>query len=472
MRKTKIVCTIGPSSESKEMLGKLIDAGMNVARLNFSHGDHKEHLNRINNIREVSREKGKFIGIMLDTKGPEIRVGNMENGCVAFEKGDIVKIVKEEVMGNHERFQITCKELFDDVKAGNYLLIDDGKIRLTIIEVKPGELTCRVENHGNIKSKKGVNVPNVILSMPFLSKQDIDDLEFGMENGIDMIAASFVRRASDVLDLRKVLANFGWYNVEIIAKIESEEGFRNIDSILEVSDGVMVARGDLGVDVSLQLVPIYQKKLIARANELGKPVITATHMLESMMNNPRPTRAEASDVANAVLDGSDAIMLSGETAAGEYPIEAVTTMATIAEATEEIISHRELLNKAISSSQGTKNDAIGIAVSEACLTLKNVAAVFAFTETGGTAKRICKFRPAAPIIALTNSIETCRRLSYYWGVTPIIVKSVNDMTKADDMANYAAQQMGIKPESTVIITSGWKMAHGQTNTMRIVEITY
>jgi pyruvate kinase len=472
MRKTKIVCTIGPASESREMIASLIDAGMNVARLNFSHGDYEEHAKRIKLIREVSARKRKYVGIMLDTKGPEIRLGNFKDGSAYFAKGSTVKITKEEVLGDQEKFHIVSPSLFVDAKVGDYLLIDDGKMRLTIIDKEDGDLICRVENNGILKSRKGVNVPSVKLSIPFLSKRDVQDLEFGVKNGVDIIAASFVRKAEDILELRKVLAELGQYDTEIVAKIENQEAFENIDSILEVTDGIMVARGDLGVDISLQLVPIYQKKLIARANEIGRPVITATHMLESMMYNPRPTRAEASDVANAILDGSDAIMLSGETAAGEYPIEAVTTMATIAEATEHIVSHRDLLNKAIASSMGTKNDAIGIAVSETALTLKNVSAVFAFTETGGTAKRICKFRPAAPIVAITNSVKTARKLSYYWGVTSIIAKDVDDVTKYDEIANYAAKQLGIKAGSTVIITSGWKMQHGLTNTMRIVEVEY
>lgn len=472
MRKTKIVCTIGPASESREMIESLIAAGMNVARLNFSHGDYEEHLKRIKLIREVAAMKRKYVGIMLDTKGPEIRVGTFKDGSAYFTKGSTVKIVKDDVLGDQEKFTITCPPLFTDAKIGDYLLIDDGKMRLTIIERQGTDLICRVENNGIIRSRKGVNVPSINLSIPFLSKKDIEDLEFGAKNGVDIIAASFVRKAEDILELREVLARYGEYDAEIVAKIENQESFENIDSILEVTDGIMVARGDLGVDISLQLVPIYQKKLIARANEAGRPVITATHMLESMMFNPRPTRAEASDVANAILDGSDAIMLSGETAAGEYPIEAVTTMATIAEATEQIISHRDLLNKAISSSMGTKNDAIGIAVSESTLTLKNVSAVFAFTETGGTAKRICKFRPAAPIVAITNSVKTASKLSYYWGVTPVFAKGVDDVTKYDEIANYAAKQLGIKSGSTVIITSGWKMQHGLTNTMRIVEVDY
>ncbi|MEI7667766.1 MAG: pyruvate kinase, partial [Erysipelotrichaceae bacterium] len=319
IRKTKIICTVGPASESAEMLEKLAIAGMNIVRLNFSHGDQQTHGNRIELIRKLSQEKGFNLAIMLDTKGPEIRCGEMENDCLNFVTGDIVKVVREVVLGNNERFHIDCVEMYNDVKPGNIILIDDGKMKLTIIEVNPGVLTCKVENSGVIKTKKGVNVPNVTLSMPFISDKDDSDLRFGCKMDVDFIAASFVRRAQDVTSIKKILKEEGKPKIQVIAKIENQEGYDNLNSILEVADGVMVARGDLGVEVSTQLVPIYQKKIIKRANEVGKPVITATHMLESMTANPRPTRAEASDVANAVLDGSDAIMLSGETAAGEYP---------------------------------------------------------------------------------------------------------------------------------------------------------
>ncbi|MFH0993140.1 MAG: pyruvate kinase, partial [bacterium] len=387
-----------------------------------------------------------------------------------FKKGDLVTVVSEEILGNHDRFHIACPQLFDDIKAGDYLLIDDGKIRFDVLETTPTAMKCQVANSGPIKSRKGVNVPNVILSMPFLSAKDRDDILFSVTNGVDMIAASFVRRPEDILAIRAILKEIDKEDVEMIAKIENQEGVDNLDAILAVSDGVMVARGDLGVEVSTALVPIYQKKIIQRANEAGKPVITATHMLESMMTNPRPTRAEASDVANAILDGSDAIMLSGESAAGEYPVEAVQTMDTIAKAIEEIMPYDERLAKSIKTSQKTINDAIGIAVAQTALTLPKAEVIVAFTETGGTAKRICKFRPSVPIIAITDSIHTCRKLSYYWGVWATLRSDVTDFEHFDRLANDVAKDFGFKPGAQIIITTGWGQKHGSTNTMRIIDI--
>lgn len=461
---------MGPSIDSEEMIEKMIEAGMNVARLNFSHGNYEEHGKRIEMIRNVAAKMHRNIGIIADTKGPEIRTGAFEDGKVAFTKGDIVKVVREEVLGNHERFHIACPELFDDIKTGDYLLIDDGKMRLDVVDVKEGELTCQIRNSGVIKTKKGVNVPNVKLSMPFISAKDREDLTWAAQHGCDFVAASFTRRADDVLAIREILHAAGRDDMEIISKIENQEGYDNIDSILAVADGIMVARGDLGVEVSTELVPIYQKKLIQKANEAGKPVITATHMLETMMTNPRPTRAEASDVANAILDGTDAIMLSGESAAGEYPVEAVMTMVKIAKAIEDIIPYEDKLQKSIKSSQRTINDAIGIAVSQTAMDLPNVKVVIAFTETGGTAKRICKFRPNVPIIAVTNNEATCRRLTYYWGVFSTIRSGVTDVTMFNQVAQEVAKDFGFQPGDTIIITSGWGQKHGTTNNMRIIEI--
>jgi pyruvate kinase len=469
-RKTKIVCTIGPVSESAEMIGKLIDAGMNVARLNFSHADHDEHLRRIKTIRQVAKEKDRFVGVLADTKGPEIRTGEFENGKQTFSKGDIVELWKEEIIGNKEKFHIQCKELFDDIRVDDYILIDDGKMKLTVIETSKDIIKCVVNNSGVIKSRKGVNVPNVKLSMPFISQKDYEDIVFVAKEKVDMIALSFVRRKEDVLEVREILKSVGANDIELISKIENQEGVDNLRSILEVSDGVMVARGDLGVEVSTSLVPIYQKRIITIANEMGKPVITATHMLESMMASPRPTRAEASDVANAILDGSDAIMLSGETAAGEYPIEAVLTMDTIAKAIEDSIPYEDRLRKAILHSQQNINDAIGIAVSQTAQALPKAEIIVAFTETGGTAKRICKFRPSVPIIAVTDNIETCQKLTYYWGVHAALRNNVTDYALYDRVAIDVCKAYGFRSGTTIIMTSGWAQKHGSTNTMRIIEI--
>lgn len=470
IRKTKIVCTLGPASESPEMIQKLAEAGMNIVRLNFSHGDHAEQGARMDRVREVSDISGYNLAILLDTKGPEIRCGVMENGGVEFIKGETVKVVSKDVEGNHDRFQVIVPELFDDVQVNDYLLIDDGKMRLTIIEVNKGELTCRIENSGIIKSRKGVNVPNVRLSMPFISEKDEKDLRFGCQKDVDYIAASFVRRAKDVLEIRKILVDEGKPKIQIIAKIENQEGYDNLDAILEVADGVMVARGDLGVEVSTALVPIYQKSIIKRANELGKPVITATHMLESMMSNPRPTRAEANDVANAVLDGSDAIMLSGETAAGEYPLEAVQTMNTIALTMEDIIPYRDRLGLSIKTSRHTIQDAIGISVADAALQLENVKAIVAFTQGGSTARRISKFRPSVPIFAVTFTKSVQRKLETYWGVIPILSDIQNQMTNDDELAQIIARDRGLVTGDYVIITAGYPTGEGTANMMKIVEI--
>ena len=454
-RKTKIICTIGPASESKEMMTKLVENGI-----------FEEHGNRIRNIREVVKETGKNIAILLDTKGPEVRLGEFENGVETYEKGDMVTIVREKILGTHEKFHIQCPEIFDDVEVGGTILIDDGKMRLTILEKREGELKCRIENPGQLKSKKGCNLPGVKLSMPFISPKDDADIRFGCQMGVDYIAASFTRRKEDILAIRKILREEGKPDIQIIPKIENQEGFDNLEEILEVADGVMVARGDLGVDVSFELVPIYQKKIIKTANAMGKPVVTATHMLESMQGNPRPTRAEASDVANAVLDGTDAIMLSGESAAGLYPIEAVQTMDRIAKAMEPTIPFRDRLKASIKTSQRTKNDAIAISVADTAMAL-DVAAVIAFTQSGTTARRISKFRPEAPVIAVTFDEKTQRSLAMNWGVTTVLSEVANNQC---ELARAIAKEMGIKVGETIIIVAGYPVGNGATNTMKIIEV--
>lgn len=471
MRRTKIICTIGPASDNEEMLGKLADAGMNMARLNFSHGTHEEHLKKIKLVKQLNAKRGLHIGIMMDTKGPEIRVGKMENDRVEFEKGEYVKVVREDVEGNKERFHINCPELYDDISVGDKLLVNDGKLTMTVTDKDEEGFMVQIYNSGPIMTRKGVNVPNVKLSMPFVSEKDDSDIRFGAQNGVDFVAASFVRRAEDVKAIRQILHEEGHDEIEIIAKIENQEGYDNLVSILEVSDGVMVARGDLGVEVSLQLVPFYQKKIINVANQMGKPVITATHMLESMVSNPRPTRAEASDVANAIFDGTDCIMLSAESASGEYPVEAVQTMAMIAQESEKQYNYRRYLDKAIDDSNRSMSDAIGISVAESCLTMKNVSAIMAFTETGGTPKRLMKYKPVAPIIAATNSLSTCRKMSLYSNVYPAYAPNIIDSDLYDITAQQVAKQMHLPVGSTYIITAGWHAGHGNTNTMRFAEVT-
>lgn len=468
-KKTKIVCTIGPASESKEVLTKLVNEGMNIARLNFSHGSYEEHGNRIKLIREVSKETGKPIGIMLDTKGPEIRLGDFENGGCEFKEGDIVRIVKEEVLGNHERFTIRCPEVFNDVKAGDHILMDDGKMKVTIQEVSEGEMTVRVENPHFLKSRKGCNLPGIILSMPFISEKDEADIRFGCRQDIDYIAASFTRRKEDVLNLRKILIDEKKDAIQIIPKIENQEGFDNLREILDVSDGVMVARGDLGVDVSLELVPIYQKRIIRVANELGKPVITATHMLESMQTNPRPTRAEASDVANAIMDGTDGIMLSGESAAGNYPVEAVQTMHKIAVAIEPMIDYKKRLKDAVSSSERSLNDAIGISAADTALAI-DIKCIIAFTQSGTTARRISRFRPVAPIIGVCFDEVTQRAMLPIFGVDPYVSDIQNTKENDIDLARNIALMKGYKHGDYAIVVAGYPVGQGSTNMMRIIQL--
>jgi len=471
MRRTKIVCTIGPASSTEEMMTKLAKAGMNVARLNFSHGDHAGHLANIKRIRNINEKNDWHIGIMLDTKGPEIRVGRMANDAVTFTTGDHVIVTNEDVEGTHERFHIDCPELYRDVHADDRILINDGKITIKVLKTDgQGKLECEVVNSGPIGTRKGVNVPNVKLSMPFISKKDDDDLRFGAHNNIDFVAASFVRRPEDVLAIRKILEEEGHPEIEIIAKIENQEGYDNLAKILEVADGVMVARGDLGVEVSFRLVPIYQKHIIKVANKMGKPVITATHMLESMVANPRPTRAEASDVANAVFDGTDCVMLSAETAAGQYPVEAVQTMASIAEECEKNFPYARYLEEAIDNTDRSMSDAIGISVAESCLTMQNISAIMAFTETGGTPKRLSKYKPCAPIIAATNSLKTCQHMSIYSDVIPVYAPNITEADLYDATAHRVSMEMGLPVGSTYIITAGWHSGHGNTNTMRFAVV--
>lgn len=469
-KKTKVVCTIGPASENPETIEGLARAGMNIVRLNFSHGNHEEHLKRIEMVREVSDRTGINLGVMLDTKGPEIRCGAFKNDVEEYTKGEIVYVTKAEILGTHERFHIQCPELFNDVVPGNYILINDGKMKLTVLENDGNELKCRIEVSGPISTRKGCNVPGVKLSMPFISEKDESDIRFGCKNDVDFIAASFVRRAEDVDQIRKILFEEGKPTIQIIAKIENQEGYDNLESILDAADGVMVARGDLGVEIEPQLVPIYQKQIIKMANKVGKPVITATHMLDSMTANPRCTRAEASDVANAVLDGSDGVMLSAESASGEYPIEACKMMATIAEAAEQIIPYRERLDISKQSSKRTVQDAIGISVSDATLTLENVAAIVAFTQGGTTARRISKFRPCVPILAVTFTKDTQRKLESYWGVTPILSDIQNDLTNDDELASTLAKGYGVKPGQLIILTAGYPTGEGSANMMKIIEV--
>ena len=472
MKKTKIVCTIGPASESVDYLVKMIDAGMNVARLNFSHGDFEEHGARIKNIREASRITGKMVALLLDTKGPEIRTHNMKEGKVVFSTGDVVRVAMNEVEGTQEKFSVTYAELINDVNPGSHILLDDGLIDLLVtdIDMDNQEIVTTVQNAGTLKNKKGVNVPGVSVNLPGITEKDAADIRFGLSQDIDFIAASFVRRATDVLEITQILEEENMTHVKIIPKIENQEGVDNIDEILKVSDGLMVARGDLGVEIPTEEVPIVQKDLIRKCNALGKPVITATQMLDSMQNNPRPTRAEASDVANAIFDGTDAIMLSGETAAGDYPVEAVQTMARIAVRTEEALVNQDSFTlKAYD--QGDMTEAIGQSVGHTARNL-NIDTIVAATESGHTAQMISKYRPKSTIVAVTFSERTMRGLALSWGVYPTVSEKPES---TDDMFNLAtgiAQDKGYAKEGDlIIITAGVPVGErGTTNLMKIQMI--
>lgn len=469
-KKTKVVCTIGPASENVETLTKLAQAGMNIARLNFSHGSHEEHLARIKMVRQVAEATGINLGIALDTKGPEIRLGNFVNDTEEYQIGEIVYIEKAECEGTHERFHIQVPELFDDLASGNEILINDGKMRLTVLENDGNELKCRVEVAGPISSHKGCNVPGVKLSMPFLSEKDEADIRFGCQNNVDFIFASFTRRPADINAIRKICIEEGKPHINIIAKIENQEGYDNVSEILDVADGVMVARGDLGVEIPTMLVPVYQKHIIRQANIVGKPVITATHMLDSMTHNPRCTRAEASDVCNAVLDGTDGVMLSAESAAGDYPVESCETMSQIAEEAEKILPYRDRLDWLKTTSNKTVQDAVSIAISDATLTLDNIGAIVAFTQGGTTARRISKFRPNVPILAVTFTKDTQRKLESYWGVIPLFSDVQNTMTNDDDLASLFAKDYGVKKGQLIIISAGYPTGEGSANMMKIVEV--
>ena len=469
MRKTKIVCTIGPASESEEMLEKLMNAGMNVARLNFSHGSHEEHKARIDTIRKVAKRLNKTIGLLLDTKGPEIRTHNMKDGLIVLEKGKEVIVSMNEVEGTPEKFSVTYENLINDVNIGSYILLDDGLVELQVKEINKdkGEVKCDILNTGELKNKKGVNLPGVKVNLPGITDKDADDIRFGIKENVDFIAASFVRRPSDVLDIRQILEEEK-AEITIFPKIENQEGIDNIEEILEVSDGLMVARGDMGVEIPPESVPMVQKDLIRKCNKLGKPVITATQMLDSMQRNPRATRAEASDVANAIYDGTDAVMLSGETAAGQYPEEAVKTMRNIAVSAEAAQDYKKLLSDRTKLVETSLVNAIGVSVAHTALNL-NVKAIVAATESGSTARTISKYRPHSDIIAVTPSEKTARQCAIVWGVNPVVKEGRKTTDALLNNAVATAVETGrVSNGDLIIITADVPTGEkGTTNMMKI-----
>lgn len=471
IKRTKIVCTLGPASQSEEVLRELILNGLNVCRFNFSHGSHEEHKGRIDMVKKVREELNRPIAILLDTKGPEIRTGNFADPEVLLEEGSEFTITMDEVVGTKEICTVSYKGLADDVKEGDTILIDDGLVGLRVKSVENGNIKCIVENSGIVKNHKGVNVPGVKINLPAITPKDVSDIEFGIREGIDMIAASFVRKASDVLAIREILEKNNAGDVLILSKIENQEGVENIDEILQVSDGIMVARGDLGVEIPTEEIPIVQKMIIKKCNELAKPVITATQMLDSMIRNPRPTRAEVTDVANAIYDGTDAIMLSGETAAGKYPVEAVKVMASIAKRIEQTLDYDRMLKE-----KGSKNVTVTDAISHATCTTAvdlNASAIITSTSSGYTAKMVSRFRPQAPIIAATSNEAVMRRLALTWGVCPIKSALAGNTDEVIEKSIEASIESGyVKNGELVVITAGVPVGvSGTTNLIKVHVIS-
>ena len=467
MRKTKIICTLGPSTDKDGVLRELIANGMNVARFNFSHGSHEEHKGRLDLLKSLREELGKPVAALLDTKGPEIRLKDFKNGTEMLEAGQTFTLTTRDVEGTKEICSITYKDLPQDVAPGGTIMLDDGLIKLQIQTVNDTDIVCTVLNNGKIKNKKGVNVPGVHLSMPYMSQRDKDDIIFGIEQGFDFIAASFVRTAQDVYEIRNLLNEYD-SNIRIIAKIENREGVNNIDSILAAADAVMVARGDLGVEIDFTELPGIQKTIIDRSFSFGKPIVTATQMLDSMMVNPRPTRAEISDVANAIYDGTSAIMLSGETAAGAYPVEALKTMSAIAERTEQ--DGHYLRGRLMEPNTGkiSVSDATAHA---ACLTAKdvNAAAIVTVSESGTTARMLSKYRQQQPIIACVMKEQVQRQLSLSWGITSLMMPLAHSTDELIEMSTALAKENGFLHDGELaVVTAGVPVGiSGTTNMIKI-----
>ncbi|MDE6891497.1 MAG: pyruvate kinase [Lachnospiraceae bacterium] len=470
MRKTKIICTIGPACEAEEKLRELMLAGMNVARFNFSHGTHEEHKIKFERVNKISSELGLQVATLLDTKGPEIRLRDIEGGKTELVSGQKFTLTTEEIIGNNEKVSITYTNLKDDISVGTTILIDDGLIEMVVDAIEENEIICTVVNGGPISNHKGVNVPGAVLSMPYISDVDKSDIMFGCDMGFDFLAASFVRCKEDILEVRKILDE-QQSTMKIIAKIENMQGIRNLEEILSASDGIMVARGDMGVEIPMEEVPVIQKRMIKMAEKMGKHVITATQMLESMMRNPRPTRAEATDIANAIYDGTTAIMLSGESAAGRYPTEAVKTMSRIAERTEADIDYDgRMKNRAFSG-----NPDVTTAISHAtCMTAMDLkaAAIITVTISGFTAGMIARYKPGCPVIACSVSPRVCRQLSLLWGVTPLWIARESVADDLFEVAIAAAEKAGyIKKGDVVVLTAGVPLGvSGNTNMIRVVEV--
>lgn len=467
MRRTKIICTIGPASENLETLNQMMEAGMNAARLNFSHGSYEEHQKRIDNLRKVASTPGTPLAIMLDTRGPEIRTGCLKNSKIKLLEGQKFILTNREVPGDENEVQISYSNLPTEIEKGNNILLSDGLISLSVEETTDTDIICKVVNGGELGERKGVNIPGVSIKMPFLTEKDANDINFGIENQVDFIAASFVRTAADILEIRRILEDQD-ADIDIIAKIESQEGIDNLDDIIQVADGVMVARGDMGVEIPAEEVPLVQKQIIEKCNRVGKNVIIATQMLDSMIVNPRPTRAEVSDVANAIFDGADAIMLSGETAAGKYPVEVVKTMARIAKRAEEVLPFEEMLRQKRLEGTFTVTDAISYAT---CATAANLGAsgIITATFTGNTARMVAKYRPRANIVAATPVEKILRKLSLVWGVHPVLITRTEGTDELfEEAIKGALQTEYIKNGDLIVLTAGVPTGYsGGTNLLKV-----
>lgn len=468
MRKTKIVCTLGPSTDNEDVLRQMMLAGMNVARCNFSHGTYEDHQKRMDLVKKLRQEVGMPVAILLDTKGPEVRVKNFKEGKAVLEEGQLFTLTADEVDGTKDKVSVTYDRLYEDLEIGMRVLIDDGLIEMRVEQVDRKNVVCRVINGGTVSNHKGVNVPDVDLSMPYISEKDREDILFGINQGVDFIAASFVQKKEDILQLRRLLEKNGGTDIKIISKIENKQGVTNIDEIIEVSDGIMVARGDMGVEIPYEEVPVIQKKIIKKVYQTGKHVITATQMLESMIKNPRPTRAETTDVANAVYDGTSAVMLSGETAAGAYPVEAVKTMVRIAERTEQDVDYRKRFYQSKRQIDADVTNAICHASCTTALDL-NAKAIVTVTKSGKSARMLSQYRPESDIISCATTEKVCRQLSLAWGVTPLVIKEEKEVFHLFDKAIQAAVKMNLlEAGDLTVITSGVPIGvSGTTNMMKV-----
>ena len=471
MRKTKIICTLGPSTDKGDVMETLVREGMDVARFNFSHGTHPEQKERLDRLKEIRKRQGKYVAALLDTKGPEIRIKTFAEGKIELEEGQVFTLTPDDVEGTQERVSVTYEDLYKDVKPGDSVLIDDGLIGLEVVSIEGKDVNCIVKNGGMVSNRKGINLPGNDVSMPFISEKDREDILFGIQEGFDFIAASFTRTADDVEEIRKLLRENGGEQINIIAKIENQQGVNNIDSIIEAADGIMVARGDMGVEIPLEDVPVIQKEIITKVYNAGKQVITATQMLDSMMKNPRPTRAETTDVANAIYQGTSAIMLSGETAAGKYPVEALRTMVKIAVRTESDIPYNQLFSVRQKEEKPDMTTAISHATCMTAIDL-DAKAIITVSKSGHTARMISKYRPGCQIVGCSPDECTCRQLNMSWGVSPVHIREEYSMEILFLHATEAAEREGYVEEGDVVVlTAGVPLGRpGNTNLIKTTVV--